>query len=266
MKELDWQCVRCFASTGEASSPEDSLWLMSQAGYKPVIEVCGGTELGGAFLSGSLLQPQALSAFSTPSLGSQLSILVEEEEGVRQSAHASMERCLGELTIVPPFLGSSQRLLNADHHKVYYQGMPMAEGKQVPLRRHGDTFERLKGGFYTAHGRSDDTMNLGGIKVSSVELERVCAKNVAGVLETAAVAVPEAGGGPDSLAMFVVPSQPGSCQDLPDVKKRCQLAIRELNPLFKLNKVVVVASLPRTASNKVMRRVLRSQLLTNSKM
>lgn len=35
---LDWQCVRCFASTGEASSPEDSLWLMSQAGYKPVIE------------------------------------------------------------------------------------------------------------------------------------------------------------------------------------------------------------------------------------
>jgi hypothetical protein len=70
-----------------------------------------------------------------------------------------------------------------------------------------------------------------------VELERVCAKNVAGVLETAAVAVPEAGGGPDSLAMFVVPSQPGSCQDLPDVKKRCQLAIRELNPLFKLNKV-----------------------------
>jgi len=75
------------------------------------------------------------------------------------------------------------------------------------------------------------------LQVSSVELERVCAKNAAGILETAAVAVPEPGGGPDSLVMFVVPSQPGSCQDLPDVKKRCQLAIRELNPLFKLNKV-----------------------------
>ena len=33
------------------------------------LQVCGGTELGGAFLSGSLLQPQALSAFSTPTLG-----------------------------------------------------------------------------------------------------------------------------------------------------------------------------------------------------
>lgn len=33
------------------------------------------------------------------------------------------------------------------------------------LRRHGDIFQRFPGGFYKAHGRSDDTMNLGGIKV-----------------------------------------------------------------------------------------------------
>jgi len=33
------------------------------------------------------------------------------------------------------------------------------------LRRHGDMFERLVEGFYKAHGRADDTMNLGGIKV-----------------------------------------------------------------------------------------------------
>ena len=37
-------------------------------------------------------------------------------------------------------------------------------------------------------------------------------------------------------------------------------AIRaELNPLFKVHDVVVVDALPRTASNKVMRRVLRRQ-------
>ena len=61
--------MRCFASTGEASAPEDYHWLMAQAGYKPVLELCGGTELGGAFISGSLLQPQAPSTFSTPTLG-----------------------------------------------------------------------------------------------------------------------------------------------------------------------------------------------------
>ena len=39
------------------------------------------------------------------------------------------------------------------------------------LRRHGDQMLRLHRGFFRAHGRADDTMNLGGIKVSSVELE-----------------------------------------------------------------------------------------------
>lgn len=33
------------------------------------------------------------------------------------------------------------------------------------LRRHGDVFELTSRGYYHAHGRADDTMNLGGIKV-----------------------------------------------------------------------------------------------------
>ena len=66
---LDWSRIRCFSSTGEASSPEDSHWLTALAGYKPVIEYIGGTELGGAYLSGSMVQPQVPSAFSTPVLG-----------------------------------------------------------------------------------------------------------------------------------------------------------------------------------------------------
>lgn len=39
------------------------------------------------------------------------------------------------------------------------------------LRRHGDEFERTAGGYYRAHGRVDDTMNLGGIKVTSESLK-----------------------------------------------------------------------------------------------
>ena len=51
------------------------------------------------------------------------------------------------------------------HVKAVMQGMPALEGHSWPLRRHGDVVERLPGGFYVAHGRCDDTMNLGGIKV-----------------------------------------------------------------------------------------------------
>ena len=55
-----------------------------------------------------------------PCLGSQLVILVEGDS-IQQSHHESSETCTGELTVVPPFLGGSQVLLNADHYKVYYQ-------------------------------------------------------------------------------------------------------------------------------------------------
>ena len=48
---------------------------MGRAHYKPVIEYCGGTEIGGAFVTGSLLQPQSLAAFSTPAMGCSLFIL-----------------------------------------------------------------------------------------------------------------------------------------------------------------------------------------------
>lgn len=46
------------------------------------------------------------------------------------------------------------------------QDMASAAGTITPLRRHGDEFERLPGGYYRALGRCDDTMNLGGIKVT----------------------------------------------------------------------------------------------------
>lgn len=56
--------------------------------------------------------------------------------------------------------------------------------------------------------------------------------------------------------------------DLQQLKLQCQQAIRaNLNPLFKLERVLLWESLPRTASNKVMRRVLRDELrLTSAKL
>ena len=47
-------------------------------------------------------------------------------------------------------------------------------------------------GIYRVHGRADDAMNLGGIKVSSAEIERVL-NAMPGVVETAAIAVPPLG-------------------------------------------------------------------------
>jgi acetyl-CoA synthetase len=48
--------------------------------------------------------------------------------------------------------------------------------------------------------------------------------------------------------------------DAKELHKEMQNALKiNLNPLFKIREVIIVESLPRTASNKVMRRVLRSR-------
>ncbi|CAL1369911.1 unnamed protein product [Linum trigynum] len=249
----DWSSIRCFGSTGEASSVDEYLWLMGRANYKPVIEYCGGTEIGGGFVTGSLLQPQSLAAFSTPAMGCRLYILGDNGLPIPQDAAG-----IGELALGPHMFGSSSTLLNADHYSVYFKGMPSLDGKV--LRRHGDFFERTASGYYRAHGRADDTMNLGGIKVSSVEIERICNAADDCVLETAAIGVPPPEGGPEHLVIAVVLKNPDHLVDLDQLKKSFNLAVqKKLNPLFRVSVVVTVASLPRTATNKVMRRVLRQQ-------
>ncbi|KAL0431003.1 UNVERIFIED_CONTAM: putative acyl-activating enzyme 17, peroxisomal [Sesamum radiatum] len=250
----DWSAIRCFASTGEASNADEYLWLMGRARYKPVIEYCGGTEIGGGFVTGSLLQHQSLAAFSTPAMGCSLFILGTDGFPIPQKGPG-----IGELALGPLMFGASSTLLNADHYDIYFKGMPVWNGKV--LRRHGDVFERTSRGYYRAHGRADDTMNLGGIKVSSVEIERICNSVNAGVLETAAVGVPPAGGGPERLVIAVVFKNPDKpITDLSNLSASFNSALqKKLNPLFKVSEIVPLPSLPRTATNKVMRRVLRQQ-------
>jgi acetyl-CoA synthetase len=249
MKGLNWQSIKTFSSTGECSNPEYMLFLMFLAGYKPIIEYCGGTELGGGYITQTVVQPAAPAKCSTPALG--LDFILLDEDG-----HHSNK---GEVFLVPPSIGLSTELLNMDHHKVYFEGTPKIS--DLSLRRHGDQIERLEGGYYRIHGRVDDTMNLGGIKVSSAEIEQTLS-SVSGIQETAAVAVFPPDGGPCKLVIYAVLC-PGTPIDKEVLVNSMQKVIKEhLNPIFKISDVVIVDSLPRTASNKVMRRMLREKYNT----
>ena len=50
----------------------------AMAKYRPVIEYCGGTEIGGGFVTGTVIQPASPATFSTPALGLSLEILDEQ--------------------------------------------------------------------------------------------------------------------------------------------------------------------------------------------
>ncbi len=256
MLGLDWSSVRVFSSTGECSNADDMFYLMTLAGYRPVIEYCGGTEIGGGYISGTVVRPSVPGIFSTPSLGMEFVIL--DEDGYEAES--------GEVFLIAPSIGLSINLINRNHHKIYYADTPAPpsrlagilreDGQEytVRLRRHGDQCEHLGGGYFRMHGRVDDTMNLGGIKVSSIEIERILNK-MDEVQQTAAIAVSDSSGGPSRLVIYAVTDEPVTANAL---KKLMQKIIKEqLNPLFRIYDVVITAELPRTASNKIMRRVLR---------
>jgi acetyl-CoA synthetase len=244
LEGVDWSGIRLFSSTGECSNQSDMEWLMQRAGGRPIIEYCGGTELAGGYIANAILRPCRAATFNTPTLGVDLVVLDEDDQPADQ----------GELFIVPPCIGLSDRLLHRDHHAVYYADCPKGPNGET-LRRHGDEMQKLPDGFFRAHGRVDDTMNLGGVKVSSAEIERVISETN-GVRELAAVAETPDQGGPSRLVVFAVIDGEQNPQNL---REKMQTAIRsELNPLFKIAEVVIVDHLPRTASNKIMRRQLRS--------
>ncbi|KAH1236801.1 putative acyl-activating enzyme 18, peroxisomal [Glycine max] len=166
--------------------------------------------------------------------------------------------CVGEVGLFPIYMGATDRLLNADNEEVYFKGMPIYKGKV--LRRHGDIIKRTVGGHFVVQGRADDTMNIGGIKTSSVEIERVCDRADEGILETAAISVAPANGGPEQLVIFAVLKK-GYNSNAETLKRKFSKAIQSnLNPLFKVSLVKIVPDFPRTASNKLLRRVLRDQM------
>ena len=85
-------------------------WLMEFAGGKPIIEYCGGTELGGGYIVNTVTKPCEASVFNTPALGLDVVILDEAGKSAEQ----------GEMYLVPPAIGMSTSLLNRDHHEIYF--------------------------------------------------------------------------------------------------------------------------------------------------
>jgi len=251
MEGYHWKSIKLFTSTGERSNIEDMLYLMSLAKYRPVIEYCGGTEIGGAYITGTLVQPCAPAAFTTPALG--LDLILLDEAGVKCDK--------GEITLVSPSIGLSTELINYNHHDVYYAHMPKLPGYEL-LRRHGDQAEHYHNGFYRLLGRVDDVMKLSGIKISSAEIE-ACLQKLPTVFDVAAIGLDPVDGGPTQLLIYAV-LKPGTTLTTEQLKTEMQNEIHHsLNPLFKIEKVFLIPALPRTASNKIMRRVLRTGSMTH---
>jgi len=241
MEGLDWSRIRVFSSTAEPSTPEEMLYLMFLAGYAPVVEYCGGTEIGGGYITGTVVQPCAPATFTTPAMGLDFVVLDEGRPADR-----------GEVFLVPPSIGLSNELLNYDHDREYYAGLPLGPHGER-LRRHGDRIERLAAGYYRHRGRIDDMINIHGVKTSAEEIRSVIGNDL--VYDSKPIAVDTDGTGQHRLVIYAVPRDPNrveSAELREKLRGEFQRAIKEnLNPLLgHVEDVVLVAELPQAGPGK----------------
>jgi acetyl-CoA synthetase len=245
-----WE-IKLFSSTGEPSNIEDYLkltWLTK--GKSPIIEYCGGTEIGGSYISSTLEFPIALCSFNTAAPGLHFELL-KDSEGIEPTS--------GSVYIQTPSIGLSQELLNYSHAEEYYSH-PFKDSLGRPLRKHGDAFEKQNYNGYTyfkSLGRSDDSMNLGGIKISSIEIESIIKENIS-IQDIAAIGIAPSAGGPEELYLVC---QLNYTVEISEFTKKLQSIIKEkLNPLFKIKQVLIWETLPRTASQKLQRKIIKKKL------
>ncbi|HWH25041.1 MAG TPA: AMP-binding protein [Pseudolysinimonas sp.] len=234
------------ASTGEPWNLEPWMWCFEVVGggRLPIVNISGGTEVGGSLLVGSTLLPQKPMAFNGPPLGVLSDIVDDDGVSVRSE--------VGELVVRGPWPGMSSSLWNDDarYTEAYWTRFP-------GLWHQGDFGYVDADGYWYLLGRSDDTMNIAGKRVGPAEIESAAGVHPA-VVESAAVSVPDDLKG-EALVVFAVLT-PGA--DHEEASAEIVRLIRaHLGPTVTPKAIHIVPELPKTRNGKILRRVARAVYL-----
>jgi 2-furoate---CoA ligase len=168
---------------------------------------------------------------------------------------ASTERRVGpEETVAPGEPGEIIASLDSDEAFAGYWNRPDADAKAL---REGWYFTGDMGyldadGELYVTGRVDDMIISGGENIHPVEVEEVLARHPA-VRDVAVVGEPDERWGQRVVA-FVVPAGPGLTPEI--LETHCR-ARGELAAFKRPRRVVFVREIPKTASGKILRRLLR---------
>jgi acetyl-CoA synthetase len=237
--------LRTIGATGEPMSPEAYVWLAEKVGERrcPIINISGGTEVGGAFLAPLPIQELKVSSLGGPGLGMDVGIVDDEGAEVEPDE-------VGQLICRNSWPAMTMGLWKdpARFLETYWRVLP---GVWV----HGDWASVDADGQWFLHGRSDDTLNIAGQRIGPTEIEAALIAE-GGIADAAAIPVPHEIKG-EELWCFAVPT--GEVELDADALA-AGVAGRVGKP-FKPSRIVFVDNLPRTKTGKILRRVVRAVAL-----
>ncbi len=237
----DLGALRSVGSTGSPLSPEGFQWVYDTVGPDTwLFSTSGGTDVCSAFVGGTPWKPVWLGELQGRALGAKVEAYDEQGRTVVDE--------VGELVITEPmpsmpvgFWGDEDGSRYREAYFDFYPG----------VWRHGDWIRITPRGSAVIYGRSDSTINRGGIRMGTAEVYRA-ALAVDAVTDALVVDVPDRDGTGDSwMPLFVVLAEGEELTE--DVVQAVRRRIREdCSPRHVPDEVLAVREIPRTLSGKVL--------------
>jgi acetyl-CoA synthetase len=240
----DLSSLRLLGSTGGPWDRESWMWFYEHVGGEstPIINISGGTEIGGCFLMPMPDQPLKPCSLGGPSPGMNIDIVDESGRSVLDSQEQ------GYLVARDSCPGFTDSLWSGDE-RYLEEYWSTWDG----LWDHGDWAQRDEDGFWYILGRADDALNVAGKKVGPAEIESVLINHPA-VNQAAVCGVPDETSGTAVIAFVVLETDQSVSEPLSE--RLYELVGSEHGKPFRPREILFVNELPKTQSGKVIRRAL----------
>ena len=237
--------VRTIASTGSPLAEASFDWIYASVKRDvQLASISGGTDIVSIFVGANPLEPVWRGEIQGPMLG--LAVEVLDDEGRPLGPGEGK----GELSCVKPFPAMPIGFWNdpdgMKYHEAYFARFPN-------VWVHGDYAEWTAQGGMIIHGRSDATLNPGGVRIGTAEIYAVV-ETMPEIVE--ALAIGQEHDGDVRVVLFVRLAEGARLDD--DLVGRVKLRVREgASPRHAPAKVVAVADIPRTKSGKIVELAVR---------
>jgi acetoacetyl-CoA synthetase len=239
----DLSSLATLGSTGSPLSPEGFEFVYdSIKADVHLASISGGTDLCGCFVAGDPTSPVWSGEIQRPALGMDVHAWDDSRNDVAVGTPGELV-CTQAFPSIPiGFWGDDTTAdrRGARFTAAYFERFP-------GIWHHGDFMTVTGRGGYVIHGRSDSTLNPGGVRIGTAEIYRVV-EQIPAVIESL-VFGQDFGG--DSRVILLVRLADGAqlTDDLrADIRSRIRTAC---TPRHVPAKIVAVADLPRTRSNKL---------------
>ena len=229
--------LKTICSTGSPLS-DDSFQYVYNNIKKNVhlASIAGGTDLVSCFVLGNIYSPVYKGQIQNNGLGMNTDVFSDKGK--------SLINKKGELVCKSPF-PSMPKLFWNDKNNNKYKNAYFKNFKNV--WHHGDYAERKKNGGYIIYGRSDATLNPGGVRLGTAEIYSVVEK-FKNVKES--IVVSQSWDNDVRIILFLVLNKPNSLDDffIEKIKKTIK---SEASPRHVPAKIIEVSDIPRTKNGKI---------------